>query len=77
MIVSLAQYLALRLDGCLVKHLATSTVTGAIIGSATGVLATGTGITVRSNFRLDLGYVGGVDRELIVGRDLDVDLDCF
>ena len=40
-------------------------------------LVTGTGTAGRSNFRLDLGYVGGVDRELILGRDLDLDLDWF
>ena len=77
MIVGFAQDLALRLDGCLVEHLAMSTVTGAVTGSATGVGATRTGTTVRCNFRLDMGYVGGVDRELISGRDLDVDLDYF
>ena len=36
-------------------------------------LVTGTGIGGGSNFRLDLGYVGGVDRELILGWDLDLD----
>ena len=77
MIVGLAQGLALRLDGCLVEHLATGTVTGAVTGSTTGVGATGAGTTVCGNFRLDLGYVGGVDRELIARRNLDVDLDCF
>ena len=40
-------------------------------------LVTGTGTAGGSNFRLDLGYVGGVDRELILGRDLDLDLDWF
>ena len=40
---------------------------------------TGTGTAGGSNFRSDLGYVGDVDRELILGRDLDLDfdLDCF
>ena len=40
-------------------------------------LATGTGTVGGSNFRLDLGYDGGVDRELILGRDLDLVLDWF
>ena len=42
-------------------------------------LVTGSGAGGRGNFRMDLGYVGGVDRELILGRDLDLDfdLDCF
>ena len=40
-------------------------------------LVTGTRTGGGSNFRLDLGYVGGVDRELILGRDLDLDLDWF
>ena len=40
-------------------------------------LVTGTGTAGGSNFRLDLGYVGGVDRELILGWDLDLDLDWF
>ena len=38
-------------------------------------LVTGTGTEGGGNFRLDLGYVGGVDREL--GRDLDLVLDWF
>ena len=37
-------------------------------------LVTGSGTGGRGNFRMDLGYVGGVDRELILGRDLDLDL---
>ena len=40
-------------------------------------LVTGTGTVGGSNFRLDLGYDGGVDRELILGRDLDLVLDWF
>ena len=40
-------------------------------------LVTGTGTEVVGNFRLDLGYVVGVDRELIFGRDLDLVLDWF
>ena len=36
-------------------------------------LVTGSGAGGRGNFRLDLGYNGGVDRELILGRDLDLD----
>ena len=39
-------------------------------------LVTGVG-TGGDNFRMDLGYVGGVDRELILGRDLDLVLDWF
>ena len=38
-------------------------------------LVTGSGAGGRGNFRMDLGYVGGVDRELILGRDLDLVLD--
>ena len=40
-------------------------------------LVTGSGAGGRGNFRMDLGYVGGVDRELILGRDLDLVLDWF
>ena len=40
-------------------------------------LVTGTGTEGGGNFRMDLGYVGGVDRELILGRDLDLILDWF
>ena len=40
-------------------------------------LVTGTGTGGGGNFRMDLGYVGGVDRELILGRDLDLVLDWF
>ena len=42
-------------------------------------LVTGSGTGGGGSFRMDLGYVGGVDRELILGRDLDLDfdLDCF
>ena len=39
-------------------------------------VVTGVG-TGGGNFRMDLGYVGGVDRELILGRDLDLVLDWF
>ena len=39
-------------------------------------LVTGVG-TGGGNFRMDLGYVGGVDRELILRRDLDLVLDWF
>ena len=40
-------------------------------------VVTGTGTEGGGNFRLDLGYIGGVDRELILGRDLDLVLDWF
>ena len=44
--------------------------------SLDSILVTGVETGV-GNFRMDLGYVGGVDRELILGRDLDLVLDCF
>ena len=39
-------------------------------------VVTGVG-TGGGNFRMDLRYVGGVDRELILGRNLDLVLDWF
>ena len=62
------------LDACLDARLDSNLDSNLDSTVATGT-ETGEGTTGRSNFRLDLEYVGGVDRELLLGRDLD--LDCF
>ena len=71
--------LAARLDSILDSNL--DTILDRMLDSSLDSIldanvVTGVG-TGGGNFRMDLGYVGGVDRELILGRDLDLVLDWF
>ena len=79
LVLCLAACLAARLDSNLDSNL--DTILDRMLDSSLdsildATLVTGIGIG-GGNFRMDLGYVGGVDRELILGRDLDLVLDWF
>ena len=79
LVARLVACLAARLDSILDSNL--DTILDRMLDSSLdsildATLVTGVG-TGGGNFRMDLGYVGGVDRELILGRDLDLVLDWF
>ena len=79
LVARLVACLAARLDSILDSNL--DTILDRMLDSSLdsildATLVTGLG-TGGGNFRMDLGYVGGVDRELILGRDLDLVLDWF
>ena len=79
LVARLVACLAARLDSILDSNL--DTILDRMLDSSLDSIldanvVTGVGIG-GGNFRMDLGYVGGVDRELILGRDLDLVLDLF